>query len=525
MATAHNTLKKEALPQTSEPQQELSMTHIQLHELATPTSSERFKSHLPELRMAEPSFLRLSPTPSQPVKVTQLDKEPQWDSRQTVFEPEVWDGKETLTKEALGIAEQPSALFETEDSGLAETLFVPGADESQVTPHSTGIRRGTVLPKAVLKDKAPQLKFHERDRYEELKELGEGAAGDVVLARDNDIQRLVALKKLKKKHHVPTNLARFVEEIQTVGQLEHPNIVPIHDVGIDENGQYYFVMKYVNGRTMSDVIKLLREGDKEVHEEFPFEIRNQIFLKILQAVQFSHKQGIIHRDLKPDNIMLGHHGEVMVMDWGLAKQVNSHQEEPVLDQPLAQTLTDAEASTTQRLFQTQHGSLIGTPAYMAPEQALAQNDKLDQRTDIYSLGAMYYEWMTLRHYLEHKTNLQDMLWAIVQEKPSHLFMVHHPSQPAIPSEFSHFGVKGLQRDPNDRFQSLEEMIFMLQQAIAGKFDVQCPITLVKRGGNDTLRLIDRHPIIASTGLVAGASIFLYGAFQLGAQLLQAVIGF
>jgi serine/threonine protein kinase len=119
----------------------------------------------------------------------------------------------------------------------------------------------------------------------------------------------------------PRASSRFADEVRAVGQLEHPNIVPVHDVGIDETGQHYLVMKYVQGETLESIIEHLAAGDPSYVARFPQEHRARIFLSILQALRYAHGRGIIHRDIKPANIMVGPHGEVTVMDWGLAKTV------------------------------------------------------------------------------------------------------------------------------------------------------------------------------------------------------------
>lgn len=418
-----------------------------------------------------------------------------------------------------------------DDPALGPTLMpddVIGELPEGQLPESMLGKRTTILPKAQLKGEVPVLHVMQRDRYEEMKDLGEGAAGDVLLAKDNDIQRLVALKRLKKEHHIPANLARFVEEIQTVGQLEHPNIVPIHDVGINENGQYYFVMKYVQGKTMADVIKRLDAGHEPTHERFPFEVRNQIFLKVLQAVQFAHKQGIIHRDLKPENIMIGDYGEVMVMDWGIAKKIKdtpktsctlpTHQS--ALPAEVQECInTETQTPERQRLFETRVGTLMGTPAYMPPEQALGQVNAIDERSDIYSLAALYYEWMTLKHYLSHKTNIRDLIWGIIEEVPAPPAFVEHPHQPKIPAEFAHFVSKGLAKQQDQRFQDLEEMIYVFQEAMAGRFAIQCPVTFMKRKGADMMREVDAHPWRMMLITASVSVLVLLGTLQLGMLLV------
>ena len=159
------------------------------------------------------------------------------------------------------------------------------------------------------------------------------------------------------------SIARFVEEVRTVGQIKHPNIVPIHDVGVDEEGQYFFVMKYVEGETLETIIEKRAAGDPQYHRRYTQERRVEIFLGILDAIHYAHARGFIHRDIKPANIMVGPYGEVVVMDWGLAKRVKA-------DTSLALPANDPPAplDTGKDLYRTRAGTLLGTPAYMSPEQ-------------------------------------------------------------------------------------------------------------------------------------------------------------
>jgi serine/threonine-protein kinase len=183
------------------------------------------------------------------------------------------------------------------------------------------LARSTVLPRVESTTGRLQIVTSDRHRYEELRMLGEGGMGEVLAARDNDIERTVAVKRLKPGVQAASTLARFVDEIRTVGRLEHPNIMPIHDVGVDEQGQYYFVMKYLDGETLENIIEKLRDGDPVYLRRYPFERRVELFVGILEAIAYAHGHHIIHRDIKPANIMVGPYGEVMVMDWGLAKPI------------------------------------------------------------------------------------------------------------------------------------------------------------------------------------------------------------
>ena len=123
--------------------------------------------------------------------------------------------------------------------------------------------------------------------------------GEVSLEHDNDIGRTVAVKRLAADLDHPDSLVRFIAEVQTIGQLEHPNIIPIHDVGLDQDGRYYFVMKYVDGETLESIITKLAAGDPDYHARYPFEVRVEMFLGLLHALQYAHDQGVVHRDIKP----------------------------------------------------------------------------------------------------------------------------------------------------------------------------------------------------------------------------------
>jgi serine/threonine-protein kinase len=180
--------------------------------------------------------------------------------------------------------------------------------------------RSTVLPRVESGPGVARVVLAGKPRYEPVRPLGAGGQAEVTLARDQDIDRQVAMKRLLPERVSDDAVLRFAEEIRTVGQLEHPNIVPIHDVGVDGDGQYYFVMKYVEGETLEAVIAKLREGDAAYLRKYTPEYRLQICNEILRGVEHAHGLGILHRDLKPANIMIGSLGEVVIMDWGIARR-------------------------------------------------------------------------------------------------------------------------------------------------------------------------------------------------------------
>ncbi len=371
-------------------------------------------------------------------------------------------------------------------------------------PPSVTLPRSTVLPRFEMDGAEPRLVLGGQRRYEPLRRLGEGGFGEVLGARDNDIGRQVAVKRLHPEMRSPAVLARFAEEVRTIGSLEHPNIVPIHDVGVEENGDYYFVMKYVAGETLESIIDKLAAGDADAHARFGVERRVQIFIALLEAVAFAHSKGILHRDIKPANVMVGAYGEVVLMDWGIAKRLREDSP-PVPDVlrpegPPASGKVEKGASRGV-LFQTRSGELIGTPAYMSPEQS--RGEPIDERSDVYALSILLYELLTLGHPLADKTTLPSMLHAISHEPTPLAGMVNHPHQPAVSMDLSWFLRKGLAKNPADRYASVAEMVTRLERRAEGIIPIQCHITFMKRMSNGLGRFIDRHPVLATLMMVAG----------------------
>ena len=232
--------------------------------------------------------------------------------------------------------------------------------------------------------------FEDKRRYEPLKELGKGAMGRVDLVRDTDILRAVAVKRLLEGKQ-NQQIARLVEEVRTLGQLNHPNIVPIHDVGVDANGEYFFVMKYVGGSDLSDIIRRLKSGDKAAHEKYPFAERLRIFKQVIEAVVFAQSHGIIHRDLKPENIRVGEQGEVFLMDWGVATCTTTAENEQIQRDRKLTGLPTIESHEQWSRQLIDREKLIGTPAYMAPEQVQGH---FGAHSEIYSLGVILHELLT-----------------------------------------------------------------------------------------------------------------------------------
>ncbi|HVS34793.1 MAG TPA: tetratricopeptide repeat protein [Gemmataceae bacterium] len=232
-------------------------------------------------------------------------------------------------------------------------------------------------------------------RYRVEGELGRGGMGAVLRGHDPVMHRDLALKVLLAEHCAyPELVYRFFREAQLSGQLQHPGVAPVHDMGRLPDQRPYFAMKLVEGRTLA---ALLAERDAPARDLPRF---LKIFEQICQTLAYAHARRIIHRDLKPANVMVGAFGEVLVMDWGLAKPLDGG--EPATLPPLAiphsgdrgsQTTIDAPAPAPEA-GQSQPGAVLGTPAYMPPEQARGQIDRLDERSDVFGLGAVLCEILT-----------------------------------------------------------------------------------------------------------------------------------
>ncbi len=418
-------------------------------------------------------------------------------------------------------AESPHVL------GMAPTVVhvaggPPSGVPASVSPQST--TRVTVLPRAEGDGPAVRLVREERPRYEKIRSLAAGGMGEVVLVHDQDIARPVAIKRLLPEMEDTNALLRFVEEIRTIGQLEHPNIVPIHDVGVDEEGRYFFVMKYLEGETLATIIERLRAGDPDYHRHYTFERRVEIVLGVLNALAFAHAHGILHRDIKPANVMVGRFGEVVVMDWGIAKAFQTGRDGERgrgSPNPSGSFGNDSPGSGKDRLLATRAGAYVGTPSYMSPEQALGKNDELDARTDLYSVTVLLAELVTLRHYLGDRPSVEATLAAVVGEEISirRLFREEHPHQPRPPVELAYTIARGLQKDPARRFQTAGEMIEELQDVLVGRGAVRCQVTFTKRALREMARFVDRRPAIAMLAMLAVVASVIFT----GATLVHAVL--
>lgn len=277
--------------------------------------------------------------------------------------------------------------------------------------------------------------------------LGQGGVGRVFLAIEQNLERDVAIKELipeKLATNRDKKIARFVREAKLAGQLQHPGIIPIYSLSQKSDGAYYYVMKYVHGRTLHGAIKDCG-GDTE---EMSFRRRMTLLDKLIavcDAMGYAHSKGVVHRDLKPSNVVLGEFGETVILDWGLAKHLD--EEEP----PDEQTLSgDAELDADAKL--TRQGAILGTPAYLAPEQVDSEWGPVDARSDVYTLGVILF--MLLTGHRPYIGSAKDVMGTVVSELPS-------PSPTSfcrcIPPELTAICAKAMTKEKAGRFADASEL--------------------------------------------------------------------
>jgi serine/threonine-protein kinase len=306
-------------------------------------------------------------------------------------------------------------------------------------------------------------------RYESRGLLGKGGMGEVSLCRDRVIGREIALKSIAPGESGSASDARgrFLREARVQGQLEHPAIVPVYDLGKREDGAPFFTMKRVRGETLDEVVASARGAPEREHWS-----RRRLlsaFSSACLAVDFAHSRGVLHRDLKPANVMLGDFGEVYVLDWGLAKLTGE-----AADAAAARPI-DLAAGGTDSDVRTVAGAILGTPGYMSPEQILG--DPIDARSDVYALGTILFELLTLQPL--HAERGAAAIFESTLRGPEARPSVRCPERD-VPPELERIVVRATDTKPERRFQSARELSEAIEAYLDGDRDVELRRALAKR---------------------------------------------
>ncbi|MCC6574727.1 MAG: tetratricopeptide repeat protein [Planctomycetes bacterium] len=420
-----------------------------------------------------------------------------------------------LQRVARLAGEVPATISESATPLPPQTIQEIGSDARTAPGSADKAGRDS----AKVSDKIAQLSAGaSKSRYATESELGAGGMGIVLRTRDNDLRRHVAMKVIRRERLKPGTpeginaLRRFIEEAQITGQLEHPNIVPVHELGADTVGRPYFTMKLVKGRALSDILKGLRQCDQAMLREYPLDRLLQILLKVCDALSFAHAHGVLHRDLKPDNIMVGDFGEVVVMDWGLARILDKAEYDTATvetDDASRRAAPDYEPST-----HSMEGMIAGTPAYMAPEQARGEISRLEQRTDIFALGALLYDMLVLRPpYAGKGSELIELAQRCEIPPPAIRITQDHELYRAagvrfpgrrFPPELAAIALHAMNERIERRYASAKAMAADIENYLAGR-----PVS-VRR---DPLRIrvakwVRRHPTLAMTTSVGLIALFV-----------------
>ncbi len=297
------------------------------------------------------------------------------------------------------------------------------------------------------------------NRYQLIENIGKGGMGEVFLAFDMMCGRRIALKQIRQDliEH-PQIRHRFFKEAHITCQLTHPAIIPIYSIQSEYSSAYY-TMPFVEGETLKQIIRKTRQqekkGEKLDHIGGSIPALMRIFITICQAVAYAHSKGVLHRDLKPENIIIGKYGETLILDWGLAKYIDSSATEEELSSP---TL-----SVPQHKEITRIGKVVGTVAYMAPERAMGQPATI--QTDIYSLGVILYQLLTLRNPFK-RGNLEEFRKNMANEEWIDPVVIAPYRD--VPHMLARIAAKCLSRQLQERYQSVDELIYELENYLEGR---------------------------------------------------------
>lgn len=385
----------------------------------------------------------------------------------------------------------------------AVDVSAPGVSGSERSMSDASTLVSTDGVDAVVAPSTEDGPFAAHTRYRDLGLLGRGGMGEVRLCRDERIGRNIALKVIRKSRASRARpRARFEREAKIQGQLEHPAVVPVYDLGEGVDGRTYFTMKQVEGRSLDEVIKASRDGDAEILAEYPRQRLLEAFVRVCLTVEYIHERGVLHRDLKPSNVMLGKFGEVYLLDWGLAKLLSADSPDDDPDEVPSGGDTSAPTIASEE-GQTAAGELMGTPGYMAPEQLDGGVRPVDVRADIYGLGAVLFELLTLSP-LHPRGNVQRLIGSTIRGADARCN--ERVPEAAVAPELEEICIKATADDPDDRYCSARELHDAVVAYVHGERDLelraQIAMTWAERAAETAAKVLDgdHDPTLRSEAL-------------------------
>jgi serine/threonine protein kinase len=348
-----------------------------------------------------------------------------------------------------------------------------------------------------------------KEKFAKLGTVGAGAMGEILLVRDQELRRKVAYKQVNSgMTQNPKVVNRFFTEAQITAQLEHPNIVPIYSLEISPDGEIGYAMKLIQGKTFKELMNEARkqiDQTGKVDEEHSLLTLLEHFLKVCDALHYSHIKGVIHRDLKPANIMVGRFHEVYVMDWGIAKVLKQGEFAPeeTCDDEMVHLLQ--VNSDQPQLERTQVGQIIGTPRYMSPQQAAGKNNELDAHCDQFALGLILFELITLRPAFRASNQIE--LLKKVLKVDLEPFQHYLPKQ-RIPIELQAIVHKATALKTTGRYASVSDLADDLRRFLHGEAVLARPdspleklVRWIGKHGQTTLVLFMGVVILASSTVI------------------------
>lgn len=361
---------------------------------------------------------------------------------------------------------------------------------SRTTPNPDKSQLQAAIEQAYQQD--PLTTYDKNVTLERLEELGKGGMGTVYRVKDKRLGREAALKVLSEKA-TKHSVERFLREAKITARLSHPCIPPVYDAGLTPEGHPYMLMKVIEGETLQAKIQ---QFHKEPFHKDAVKALLEALIKVCEAASYAHKNGVIHRDLKPENIMVGEFGEVLVMDWGIARDIHTQREATELLELAVINESDAQKQGGLTLA----GSVLGTPGYMSPEQA--SGDKVHPRTDIYALGAILTEILTGKLPVTGDTHLNVIVKTVEGQ-----IKLPHDYNPKVPPELNSIAAQALQLDPKNRIPTALKFASYLRAYLN-----QDPIPIHSYSMSDRLfRWVQKRPVKA-LGSAAILFIILLAGF-------------